>query len=392
MEIHSLIKAIFDPKQQISALSRNAVRLGDQFLLKIVEPREGGRALVDLGQFRAVAEIKFPVQAGDEFLAEVVNTAKPLKLSLIRPDTQAGSSPQGDSQQGVSVPEKSIRQLQTALKHIFSEFSDLHANKRLSPGILAVLMRLKSHFSAIDPTRGTDQWLPRLKAAIENSGIFLEKKIKAEWQSRPENQVQEPLRSKNNLPASQPPAFLRADLKANLLILREFLDQTQAERLLEQDKHLRTLRECVERMIKEVVHQQQEAVHRQAGSDPHQTFTFLLPLKDENQKAKLKIYYPKKTKSGSSAGYKISLLLALHKIGEVRSDLGLWKKDLSIHFSVKDESLKQFLEFHFPEIRQRLGPLFSTLTLSAAVSEKRIEEFSRTHWDSDSERRVNLRI
>jgi hypothetical protein len=64
MDISSLLQAILDPRLNRSAWFQEIVKPGDVFNLKIIEAQDNHRALVDLGKFRTVAEIKFPVKAG----------------------------------------------------------------------------------------------------------------------------------------------------------------------------------------------------------------------------------------------------------------------------------------------------------------------------------------
>ena len=80
------------------------------------------------------------------------------------------------------------------------------------------------------------------------------------------------------------------------------------------------------------------------------------------------------------------------RIGEVRTDFFLMKKDLSITFFVKDDVSKTHFDKHFDEIREPLNPLFDYLVLKTVVSEKKIHDFHHEDLDSGADRQIDLRI
>jgi hypothetical protein len=144
--------------------------------------------------------------------------------------------------------------------------------------------------------------------------------------------------------------------------------------------------------LADIVNQQTRAVHKHELPEPYQVFLFSIPLKEKQQKAALKLYCPKKKKNGSKAGFKISVLLEMERIGEIRTDFFLLKKDLTITFFVKDNARKKQFEECFTEIRNALDSLFDYLILKAVVSEKKIREFHYADLDVGEERQIDLRI
>ncbi|MBW2467669.1 MAG: hypothetical protein JRE62_00140, partial [Deltaproteobacteria bacterium] len=88
MDISLLLKAIFDPRINRSALIQQIIKPGDVFDIKIIEVKDDQRALVDFGKFRALAKVQFPVRAGADFVAKVTDTAGQLRLQVIEPDTR----------------------------------------------------------------------------------------------------------------------------------------------------------------------------------------------------------------------------------------------------------------------------------------------------------------
>lgn len=63
-------------------LNQELMGPGDKLDGKIIEIKKDGKALIDFGAFRALAEIKFPIKAG-ETLRVIVEAKEPqLKLRL----------------------------------------------------------------------------------------------------------------------------------------------------------------------------------------------------------------------------------------------------------------------------------------------------------------------
>ena len=89
MDISSLLQAIFAPQQNRPAWVQEVIKPGDVFRLKVIDVKDNHRALVDLGKFRALAEIKFPVKAGADLLVKVTGTEGQLRLQLIDSESRA---------------------------------------------------------------------------------------------------------------------------------------------------------------------------------------------------------------------------------------------------------------------------------------------------------------
>jgi hypothetical protein len=104
------------------------------------------------------------------------------------------------------------------------------------------------------------------------------------------------------------------------------------------------------------------------------------------------LYCPQRKKNGSRAGFKISVFLEMERIGEIRTDFFLVRKDLTITFFVKDSARKKQFEECFVEIRNALDPLFDYLILKAVVSRKKIRDFHYEDLDLERNRQIDLRI
>jgi hypothetical protein len=175
-------------------------------------------------------------------------------------------------------------------------------------------------------------------------------------------------------------------------MLRAYLDTPGLDLRFPDGKALVHFKGTLDTLLSDIDNQQSRAVQKHERVDPHQVFSFTLPLKENMDKARLKVYCPKKKPGSSKAGFKISLLLELNRIEEIRTDFFLLNKDLSITFFVKDDARKIHVERHYKEIHESLNPLFDYLILKTVVSEKKIDEFYHADLDINSDRQLDVRI
>jgi len=137
-------------------------------------------------------------------------------------------------------------------------------------------------------------------------------------------------------------------------------------------------------------------IERVAGlldsAEPFQVFTYVLPLKDGDQTARLKLYYRKKQKKGFNNGFRISVLLSMNRLGDLRTDFFLLDKDLAITFFVKADSVKVKLRDNLLELEELLRGFFSQVRLKVIVSEKKVSAFDHEDLQLSGDRKVDLRI
>ena len=153
-----------------------------------------------------------------------------------------------------------------------------------------------------------------------------------------------------------------------------------------------TLSRVVDVLLSEHTSQQGRAVKQGDSVEPSQVFTYALAPEKEKQAAKLKIYYPKNEKTGTKKGFQISLLLALDRLGDLRTDFYLLEKDLTMTFFVQDQTAKLKIQENSPELRELLNPFFNKVLLRIMVSEMKIKDFDHEDIQTTSERRLDIRI
>ncbi|MDX1708441.1 MAG: hypothetical protein R3274_07565 [Desulfobacterales bacterium] len=387
-----LIKAIFDPHINRSTWVQELIKPGDMFDIKIIEVKDDQRALVDFGKFRALAKIQFPVKDGADFVAKVTDTAGQLRLQVIDAGTGKISEHKAASHRLEILSLDLFQKIQSDIKQAAQQILQASPDsKSLPENIRTALSALEAHFASLDLNQDIRKWMPLIKSYVENSGFFFEKKIAElirQISQRPE--VAASLRELSREPLIQ--QMMRQDLKPVILMLKAYLDTFQVNDKFPDANRLANFKGTLELLLSDIHDQQSRAVRKHESAEPHQVFTFTLPLKANRKKARLKVYCPKKKQGVDHLGFKISLLLEMDRIGEIRTDFLLLKKDLTITFFVKDDATRTQVINHYPEIRDPLASFFDYLVLKTVISQKKIDEFHHADLELESDRQIDLRI
>jgi hypothetical protein len=389
MDIASQITVSMKPERSKSLGHLNAIVPGSTLKLKILELR-GERALIDFGNFRATADVKIPVTLGEELRVKVLTSGEQLKMIVIRPEPE--TSPAAERLPGrLEAPAADrLEMIQTDVKRILNQALDAQVGKSISKSIINILNRLNTYYEPIELKEGIAKLIPRLKSYLENSGVFFEKNL--------ENSILKDLVSPVDTPqksiADRPDLkhILNHDLKANLLALKFLMEDGQALQKLFNDRSLATLNKSIYSLLDQIIQQQGRAVSQLDAAEPFQVFTYLLPLKEEEQSARLKVYFQKRRNAGSKEGFRISLLLTLDRLGDLRTDFYLLDEELSITFFVKDDSNRADIQNNLPELHELLHGFFDQIRLNVIVSEKKVMDFDREDLQIAGQRRVDLRV
>ena len=91
-------------------------------------------------------------------------------------------------------------------------------------------------------------------------------------------------------------------------------------------------------------------------------------------------------------GFQISLLLAMDRLGDIRTDLYLLERDLSVTFFVKDQTARSRILKYQTDLQHLLNPFFNQTLLRVVISEKKIDDFEQEDAQIANDRRVDLRI
>lgn len=373
MKIVSLIRSAILSKLDMTPPGRGDLRVGDKLVGRVIEVKSNRKALIDFGRFRALAELEFPVKKGEVINVKVIEKGVPLRLSL----NGVGPVSTGGAKKTVTLgefPSKNLlKELRSQIKDPLYSPDSINKGKSVPLEVKNAIIKINSHFQPIDISKNIAQLSSQLKTLTEESGIFYEKKI--------EKIIETLLQSKKNIVSkeiNQTPELknvINKDLKPNLLILRDFLDGKDFMSKISGTKNPEGIRNTVEKLLTEILARQSDTGFRPIKSESIQVYTYLLPLKEVEQDARIRIYYPKKNRSKSKDGFRVSLLLIMDQIGQIRTDFFLIEKNLDISFFVSEGNIKKCLDDHLEGLRESLNDHFNNLTVRVVVSEKKIDEF-----------------
>ncbi len=389
MDITSQITIAIKPEMVQSGLKMSSLKPGSMLTLKILELR-GDRALIDFGNFRATADIKFPVGLGEELLVKVQESGKQLKLSLLNPELKTISAMDSAPRRLEMLSDEVFKGVQKEIKQILNQTLATQSANNIPKPILNILKGLNTHFETLNLEKVIAEVMPRLKLYVDNSGVFFEKMLESVIaRLMNESETASPRQLANHPDVQN---IMDRDLKANLMILKNFVETEAALQKVFDTRTMATMRKAVDVLLADIINQQGRAVRQRDSTEPFQVFTYALPLEEDRQAAKLKIYYQKKQKAGTKNGFQISLLLSMDRLGEVRTDFYLLEKDLTLTFFVKDQSSKSTIQENCLELQELLDPFFNQTLVRVIVSEKKIKEFDHEDVQTTSDRRVDITI
>jgi hypothetical protein len=372
MDISSFIKAIVQPESRQFFSGQDMVKLGDELTGKILDFKSDGRTLVDFGKFRALAEVSFPVSKSQVIHVKVAEVGEQIKLSLIDPLTKKVDVTKNLISHLVTPSEDEFNRLQSDIKHILGRDLNLLKGESLPSNIKNALLNVHSHFEPLNTGSNIAKFIPQLKSFIENSGIYFEKKLEHAIETILTTYEKISVKQLSQLPEVR--QILTKDLKPNLLILKEFFNQKEIVDKASDKREIENLRSSIDRIINDIESQKNLAVSRKESANQTQVFTHTLNLNKEEQKARLKIYYKKK-KGDPQKGIRLSLLLSMDRIGEIRTDFFKVKSDLSITFFVTNEKVKSVIEANMEKIKEELSLIFGNLVINVIVSQREISQF-----------------
>ena len=412
MEVPSYIKSIISPELRRSVVNRGVIKPGDQLQAQIVDIKANGKVLVDFGKFRSFAEVTFPVARGAVIEVKVIDIGEQIKLKVIDPALK--SLPGADDRSGKSgvLSQEDLTKLRSQLKHILDNLAAVSDRHKSPVNLKNTLESIHAHLRPLIISGNREQLAADIKSYLDTSGIFFEKKLegavfkallgaadltpgKLKEMTRIIAQALENRAGQTTDKlgeAARLQHLLSQDLKPNLFMLKAHLDKNEEIAKWVDQKTLEQIKTTVDKLISDIVGQQTDAANKQGRADLTQVFSFSIPLEETRQNARLKIYYPKKKKDASKEGFRIAVLLDMDRLGEIRTDLHLLEKDLSITFFVQDMQKKIWLENSFQEILQELLPYFDYLSVKAVVAEKKIEEFDGEDHQISSDGMLDVRV
>ncbi len=300
---------------------------------------------------------------------------------------------------GLQTPENISRLselIQKAMNSPGSNAPTPNSASSLPTEVRQLLTNLRTHFEPINLGESTLKLVPKLKTLVEDSGMFFEKKVQdtiarlAEASERMAN-----IDNLNRMPELR--SILENDLKPNLMRLQDFFNSDRFLPQGEQAEAMETIRKTVDDLINNINSQQNRAVETQAQQQPQQpnpimAFSINIPIKGQED-AQLKVFYNKGRQKDQEGNLKLSLLMDMEHLGEVRTDFDHKDRGLNVTFYVKNNGVRDLILDNLHQVEEPLEPHFDSLGLRVMVSEEKISQFQEeTTPDVISDRAVDVKV
>ena len=385
MDLPALIKAVLAPTE--SRTSGDALRHlkpGDKLIGKVLSIEGDGRALVDLGPSRVLAEMTFVVKVGEPLNLQVVENSAVLHFRAERSQAAAARIPVPQTDFFNILTPAQQKQLVQIAERMIAPSDSGHSTEILPQNVIEAVSRLRALFESVPVDQPADKLVSWIKSAVEDQGVFFEKRL-ADLVDEISARTHREGESVSG-PLEAPKVLITRDVKPQLMIFKAFLDQAcdSPEAVLRMNpREAKFLRVCVENLLDHVNQQQARAVTRWEAGAPQQVLVHLWPFQELRKPVELKIYYPpKKHREEDTRQHRIAILLDMDRLGPVRADLSLIEGTLHIGFFVVSEALKTLLQKEMTSVEAALAGKFQQLRLDVFVSREKIERFH--HEDLDA--------
>ncbi|MCX6583618.1 MAG: hypothetical protein NT166_25875 [Candidatus Aminicenantes bacterium] len=290
-----------------------------------------------------------------------------MALKQLRSNIQSGRPP-FEPPPEVKEMFANLSRLSGAVRDTLAAYAD-----NLPSEVKQMMATLQSHFEPLDISQNALKLAPKLKSLVEDSGIFFEKKIHDAVGRLADASARIGGESPDRLPGTVD--TINNDLKPNLLLLREYFDSDKFPSRLAHLESFAVIKRAVEDLLTNIDNQQGRAMDAEVLRQPVLVFSFQLPLKG-GAEARLKVFYNRKRKKKEEGEFKLSLLLDMNRLGEIRTDFSQAGKKLNITFFVKNNKIKEYIETHLDEVEEPLGPGFKSVNLKVSVSREKIAAFA----------------
>jgi hypothetical protein len=378
------IGAIIDIRR--SPAQSATLRPGDRLNVRVLEVFENQRALVDLGRFRTLAEIAFPVAAGDDLRVQVIQSGARLRLQILAAGG-ASRPPEGSTAAAVSPAAGEGFQLaRERTGRLSAALQGLPDARVLPAGIRRVADALRLFLNPLEPRSSPATLAIRLRELCEDSGLFLEHRLAAAVRRAGDGTGEHAAREAGSRHTAE--RILSTDLKSRLLVLRDFFSGAEGRQLARDNRAIERLAQAAADALVDIRSRQEQMIQ----PAPVQVLHVALPMADDRDRAGLKIAYGRRRNGGNAAGHRAALLLELDRLGAVRADLTLLGPVLTVAVFVSSAVLRDLVKDHAAELHEALAPFFESVAFRVSVSARKIARFAAEDWLAAGETRVDVRI
>jgi hypothetical protein len=392
MDIQALLQALVPQRYTLSG-GLDSLKPGDRLSGRILEHRPDGQTLVDFGRFRALAELKVPLPQNATVNLQVMETGDKVRMSIVTPGQGTQTTLEvplsrfevltgdlfqqlrGDIKQLLTLAPRSAAAQGSAQPGQAAAATPGEGSGALPTALRSILSQVQTQLTPIDPQARMEQLLPQIRSAVIDSGIYFEKRLEGVLRAL---QARLPGASLEQL-SRQPEIrqLFNEDLKPNLLVLKDNFYALPKGRNPEMEMALNRVRTTVDHLLADIDHQQRQMISRAFGPEPEQVFSHWLHLQDNPHLSRLKIFHRKHKDASGDAAPRVSLLLDMDRLGEVRTDLYLASAQLNLHFFVTSEAVKANLEAHLDELTAKLEDGAQGVSVQVTVSRDKVDRLKR---------------
>ncbi len=429
----SAIKATlgFAPAEDLA--KSGTLKVGDRLTVKVLKA-DGGNVLVALGRLKIPALVDFAVKGGDRIQVVVAGLQRgQVRLHLVEGLSTSALSGRGMELSGQPEPPemdlmgggqrssvtrdvtpltmplaRDIVGLQGEIMEILLSHRSPAGNRPNPADVFSALSRIIRNVGPLPLESGSARLAPQIAFQVENYGIFFEKKL--------ETLIAQLLKGRHAGPLWDRPEIrllMDQDMKPNLLRLQQAFGDLN--KLVSGSAWRKTgpARQLLEGLLADIERQQGRAVQLKSAArslqepvysagaektgetarpDAGQVFTYQFNLPDNDSSVRLKVYYASSKRRKARQGNRLSLLLSMGRIGEIRTDFFLLQGNLDITFYVRSEEVKTLVEGHLPHFTPAVEALFAGLNIKVLVSEPRVATFETQDWIRPGDKLVDYRV
>jgi len=391
-----------------------SLKPGDHLAAKVLRIGTDQQVLMDFGRFRALTHIDQTVKPGQTLMLKVMDSGSPIHMQILSDEkvTHQPPMPQINAAQTLTInQQRALGPLLNRMldsKVLVSAFDD-------HQGLRQALVDLRDLNAPLSLELPPKEIAARLQFAIEERSLFFEKNlaqslITAHRDSSAALSLESSpaaadeagdqaghgrsLATMPDLPGLGEELVATRDLKAQLLLIKSFLNQmdpADARSYALKSKEVKFLQEVVDHLLGHLQEQQERLIQRSTQSHMFQVMAHWLPVGDQNQPLKLKLYYPKKERpQGPDTPQYVCLLLDMDRLGPVRAYLRLTDRQLQVTFSVMSRDIRHAFESALSGIVPALEDLFDEVQALVQVSAEKIARFDEEQMVTSEPGRIDL--
>ena len=389
MTVAALIRAVVFPDTDKSAAASAFLKPGDTLAGKIVEIADNGKVLIDFGKLRVMADTDLNFHAGQKIRVRVEETGRQIKLKHLISSRPEAFTARGLPDAAGSPLDRLFAPLLEAIDRAVHADRQAAGAERLPENVRLALTSIQNNLQPSLASLRPAELAVLLKQLVENAGFFFEKRLERLLGQPGGSAADRTLSSEGEL--SRIGRLFKSDLKPNLAIVKNHLEST-SDRSLSALSNADDLKTAVDRLLSGIERQQHQFRSHPAGAELPPAFTVPFHLTKTGQKGMLKVFGGLRSETAETDEFRISVLLHMDKIGDIRSDLLLRGKTLHVGFRVEDEDVRYRLQREMDRFTETLADQFASVRTKVRLHPNLRLEMEMQAAQVFSDRHIDVRV